>query len=218
VAPKHPSLPSEAAWLQPTAASHVSGGRPLCASVRGQYARAVGDALTLEIVEGPGAGRQLVLDRPIVIGRALDSDFVIEDDQVSRRHARVSPTPEGFAVVEDLGSANGTFVNRDQLYGPARIDPGDELLVGVAVIQARSGAQVAAQPSAIRAVPPALAIAPRPPSYLSPEANQPVVEPPKGATELEKYLDVRVRRRAQLAPLALFVLVALALIVYLAVH
>jgi pSer/pThr/pTyr-binding forkhead associated (FHA) protein len=106
----------------------------------------VGDALTLEIVEGPGAGRQLVLDRPIVIGRALENDFVIEDSGVSRRHARLSPTPDGSAVVEDLGSANGTFVNRDQLYEPARLDPGDELLVGVTVILARSRAQVAAQP------------------------------------------------------------------------
>lgn len=191
--------------------------------VRREYARGVGDRLTLEIIEGPGAGRQIAVDHEIVIGRGADSDLVLDDSQVSRRHARVAPLSEGAALVEDLGSANGTYVNGDQLYGPARLDPGDELLLGVTVIQARTDAQVAARPSAVRAVPPALAIAPRQPSYLKDRfhVKEPIPsgeEPSSGAAQLEKYLDVRVRRRAQLAPLALFVLVALAVIVYLGLH
>jgi predicted component of type VI protein secretion system len=126
-------------------------------------------ALTLEIVEGPCAGRQVLLDRPIVIGRALDSDLVLEDAEVSRHHARVTPKGAGLAVVDDLGSANGTFVGRNQLNGPAQLKPGDELLVGVTLMLVRSGQQVAAQPSAVRPVPLALASAPRTPDYVDPE-------------------------------------------------
>jgi len=176
--------------------------------------------LTLEIVEGPGAGRQLVLDRPAVIGRSPEADLPLEDGQASRRHAQVSPASDGSAVVEDLGSANGTFVNQNELVGPARLDPGDELLIGVTLIQVRSQQQVAAQPSALRAVPPGFAIAPRQPDYVNPE----VIAAELGAAassspstpELDKYLDVRVRRRAQLAPLAFVMLIALALCIYFA--
>lgn len=56
--------------------------------------------LTLEIVEGPGAGQQINLDRPIVIGRAPDADLVLEDGQVSRHHTRVSPASDGSAVAD----------------------------------------------------------------------------------------------------------------------
>lgn len=180
--------------------------------------RAMAD-LTLEIVEGPGAGKQVELGGPVVIGRAPDADLLVEDGQVSRHHARVSPASDGSAVVEDLGSANGTFVNHNELQGPARLDPSDELLVGVTLIELRSHAQVAAQPSVLRAVPPSLAQAPRTPDYVNPdviEAEAGGKRAAAGTPELEKYLDVRVRRRAQLAPLALLMLIALALIIYFA--
>jgi predicted component of type VI protein secretion system len=175
--------------------------------------------LTLEIVEGPGAGRQVALDRPVLIGRAPDVDLVLEDGQVSRRHVRVSPADDGSAVAEDLGSANGTFVNHNELHGPARLDPSDELLVGVTLIEVRSSVQIAAQPSVLRAVPPALAQAPRTPDYVNPDVVDAEVgasPASAGSKELEKFLDVRVRRRAQLAPLALMMLIALVLIIYFA--
>src|SRR5271170_5035340 len=176
--------------------------------------------LTLEIVEGPGAGRQLVLNRPSIIGRSPDADLPLEDGQASRRHAQVSPASDGSAVVEDLGSANGTFVNQNEIYGPARLDPGDELLIGVTVIQVRSNAQVAAQPSAVRAVPQGLVIEPRQPDYVNPDVIAAELGE-KAATsastpELDRYRDVVVRRQARLAPLAFLVLIALALCIYFA--
>lgn len=176
-------------------------------------------APTLEIVEGPGAGQQLTLEHAVVIGRAPENDLVLEDPQASRRHARIAPASHGSAVVEDLGSSNGTFVNNHELTGPARLDPGDDLLIGVTVIQLRSREQVVARPSAVRPVPAALAIAPSPPQYVDPAAVGAELGhdgPRPGTPQLDKYLDVRVRRQAQLAPLALFVLVALALIIYFA--
>ncbi len=175
--------------------------------------------LTLEIVEGPGAGLQVRLDRPVVIGRDEGADIVLQDGEASRSHARVSPATDGSAVVEDLDSANGTFLNHNEVQGPARLDPGDELLIGVTVIEARSAQQVSAEPSAVRAVPAGLITAPRQPAYVSAdilqgEAHGPGEPERRGQPELEKFLDVKVRRQAQLAPLALLTLIALALILY----
>jgi pSer/pThr/pTyr-binding forkhead associated (FHA) protein len=175
--------------------------------------------LTLEIVEGAGVGDRVVVDRPIVIGRAPDVDLLLQDEQVSRHHARVSPAEDGSAVVEDLGSVNGTFVNQNELQGPARLDPADELLVGVTLIEVRSHAQVTERPTAARAVPPALARAPGQPDFVKLNAidvADGVASKSPGARELNKFLDVRVRRRAQLAPLALLMLIALALSIYFA--
>ena len=124
--------------------------------------------LTLEIVEGPGAGHQVTVDRPMVIGRSADADFTLDDTQASRRHARVAPGSDGSLVIDDLDSANGTFVNQNEIHGPARLDPGDELLLGVTLLQVRSSAQINAQPSAVRVVPAALAVAPSEPVYVNP--------------------------------------------------
>ena len=195
--------------------------------------------LSLEIVEGPGAGRQLPLGEPLVIGRATDAHVVLDDPQVSRHHARV--TPRGArAVVEDLGSSNGTFVNGAELHAPAEVRPGDDVLVGVTVLEIRSMAQVAAQPSAVRPVPRAIAAQPpAPPQAAPPPTPPPPVPlpspppappaspppapplarpgvPPGPGEELERLFDVRTKRRAQAAPLAIFVLVVLAVLIYLA--
>lgn len=133
-----------------------------------RYARAVGvDDLTLEIVEGAGAGRRLLLKAPVVLGRAADADLVLEDEQVSGHHARVSPTAAGSAIVEDLGSTNGTFVNDHEVQGSATIDPDDELLLGVTLLQVRTRRQLENQPSAVRVVPPPLATAQGVPDYVS---------------------------------------------------
>ena len=187
-----------------------------------RYARAVGvDDLALEIVEGAGAGRRLVLEAPVVLGRAADADLVLEDEQVSGHHARVSPTAAGSAIVEDLGSTNGTFVNDHELQGPAAIDPDDELLVGITLLQVRTRRQLDHQPSAVRAVPPPLAATQGVPDYVSHgvlRAGSGAPASGSRSSELDRYLDVHVRRRAQLAPVALFVLVALALMVYFAAH
>ena len=87
-----------------------------------------------------------------MIGRDDTADLVIDDSQASRRHARLEPTGHG-AVIEDLGSTNGTFVNDSELHGRAEIGPDDELLVGVTVLQVRTPQAVQRQPTAARAVP-----------------------------------------------------------------
>jgi len=194
-------------------------GAPVCvkASLDDMLAPVAGE-ISLEVIEGPDAGKQIAVDAPIVIGRDASSDLVLEDGEVSARHARVTPSPDGSATVEDLESANGTFVNQNELMGPSRLDPGDELLVGVTVLQLRTSRDIASRASAVIQIPPAMAIAPREPTYVNPEVVR-VDAAPQAAADaahptVERFLDVKVRRRAQLAPLALFTLVAIALILY----
>jgi hypothetical protein len=178
-------------------------------------------SLQLDIIEGPGAGRRVALDAPKVIGRAGDADISTDDGRASRHHARVTPSGSG-AVVEDLDSTNGTFVNGDEVAAPAALTVGDELLVGVTVFVLRDAAEARDRPSAVRALPPALAAAPRPAAYVQRQQNGagPRAAPAAAARpvvpELDRLVDRRTRRRARLAPLAILVLVAIALMVYFA--
>jgi pSer/pThr/pTyr-binding forkhead associated (FHA) protein len=170
-------------------------------------------SLTLEIVEGPGAGQSLQVTQPIVIGREGDVDLALADDQASRRHARLTPRGGDDVVVEDLGSTNGTFVNREEVHGPTALAPGDELIVGVTVLQLRGAAEVARQPSAVRAVPPPLAALPRRPTYVDGAGEEGRAD--SGIPELERLRDRRTRAQAQLAPLTILILAALAVVIYL---
>jgi pSer/pThr/pTyr-binding forkhead associated (FHA) protein len=185
----------------------------------------VAGELTLEIIEGPGAGKQVTLSGPAVVGRAEDSDLVLEDGEASRHHVRITPQPDGSALVEDLGSANGTFINHNELMGPARVDAGDELLMGVTVVQVRGQEDFLSRGSGVIQIPAALATAERAPTYVNPEVvRADAVQQPQadaaapGHPTVEKYLDVRVRRRAQLAPVAFLLLIAIVLIIYFALH
>ena len=77
----------------------------------------------LEVVEGPDAGERVAVDSQIVVGRDPAAGLVLEDQEVSRRRLQLTPTGD-HVIVEDLGSANGTFVNRNELHGPAHSTTG----------------------------------------------------------------------------------------------
>jgi len=180
----------------------------------------VAGEINLEVIEGPDAGKQIIIDRPIVIGRDAQSDFVLADGEVSGQHARITPSPDGTATVEDLESTNGTFINQNELEGPAHLEAGDELLLGVSVLQVRTIDDFRARGSGVIQLPPGLATAEKTPTYVNPEVRrveQVEQQPsavPAGHPTVDKYLDVRVRRRANLAPLALLVLICIALVLY----
>lgn len=169
-------------------------------------------SLTLEIVEGPGASRQFAVSGPLVIGRDPSADVVLNDTQASRHHARLTPSAQG-AVVEDLESTNGTFVNDNEVHGPAEVGPNDELMVGVTVMQLRTQQDVARQASAVRPVPPALAVPESRPSFVDPVVEG-AATPGRDVPELERLRDATVRAKARLAPLAIFVVVALVVVIY----
>ena len=108
--------------------------------------------LILEIVEGEEAGRQITLSHAVEIGRDRSMRLQLEDDQVSRRHARVTGQGE-LALVEDFGSTNGTHVNGQPVEGPRAVRPGDRIRVGLTVLELRTAQDVRHQPSAVAPVP-----------------------------------------------------------------
>jgi pSer/pThr/pTyr-binding forkhead associated (FHA) protein len=77
---------------------------------------------------GPEAGRRVELGVEVVIGRR-DVDLVLEDPEVSRRHAVLRRSGESV-VVEDLDSTNGTFVKGERIRRPITVGPGDQVRVG----------------------------------------------------------------------------------------
>ena len=87
-----------------------------------------GSALLL-VQRGPSAGSRFLLDTDEVsAGRHPDSDIFLDDVTVSRRHAVFRRGPEGF-MVGDVGSLNGTYVNRDRV-DEVLLSGGDEVQIG----------------------------------------------------------------------------------------
>ena len=83
----------------------------------------------LVVHRGPGAGSRFVLDREVVAaGRHPESDIFLDDVTVSRRHAEVVRSGDGY-LVRDVGSLNGTYLNRERI-DEAPIGNGDELQIG----------------------------------------------------------------------------------------
>ena len=89
----------------------------------------------LVVVEGPLLGTIIPLGNvQITVGRAADSTLVIDDDYASSRHARIYPA-EGSWVVEDLGSTNGTWIDRTRITSPTVLPVGAPLRVGRTTLQ-----------------------------------------------------------------------------------
>jgi len=80
---------------------------------------------------GPLEGHRWKIKSEMILGRGTDCDIVIPLRQVSRQHAKVSPGPDG-AIIEDLDSKNGTFVNGRLIKGPVTLRDGDELKISLA--------------------------------------------------------------------------------------
>jgi pSer/pThr/pTyr-binding forkhead associated (FHA) protein len=84
----------------------------------------------LLVKRGPGAGSRFLLDAEITsAGRHPESDIFLDDVTVSRRHVEVLHTPSGY-VVRDVGSLNGTYLNRERIEAEVPLAAGDELQIG----------------------------------------------------------------------------------------
>ncbi|WP_410562735.1 FHA domain-containing protein FhaB [Amycolatopsis sp. cmx-4-61] len=91
----------------------------------------------LLVTHGALAGTRIALDgRPILIGRADDSTLVLDDDYASTRHARIAQRGEDW-YVEDLGSTNGTYLDRAKVTAPLRVPLGVPIRIGKTVIELR---------------------------------------------------------------------------------
>jgi pSer/pThr/pTyr-binding forkhead associated (FHA) protein len=193
----------------------------------------------LEIVEGPEAGRRISLAGPLELGRdPVVGGPLPQDELVSRRHARVTPVEDG-ARVEDLDSRNGTFVDGDQIYDPAHLAVGGQLLVGVTLLELRSAAEAAGMTSVrpipasltqFRALPaenpslttvrqvPTLAAEESEPDYVPANVLEDSARAGARAGALLPLLDTHTKGKARGAPIGMFVLAALAVILYLALR
>ncbi|HTY19177.1 MAG TPA: GGDEF domain-containing protein [Myxococcota bacterium] len=107
---------------------------------------AAGAESCLVQIYGPRVGRRFALDRPeLVIGRDAGCELPVALDTVSRRHARIAMRA-GTALVSDLGSTNGTFLN-DQALAPDEELPlrsGDAIRVGGAIFRFLCGGDLEA--------------------------------------------------------------------------
>jgi diguanylate cyclase (GGDEF)-like protein len=102
-------------------------------------AELAGEAV-LVVLYGPNLGRRYTLSAgETVIGRSMDATVALDADSVSRRHARI--TIGETAVLEDLGSTNGSFVN-DRKVERCALKDGDIIRIGVAILKFLTGSNV----------------------------------------------------------------------------
>ena len=117
----------------------------------------------LRFTAGPMAGRRVEVTSALVLGRQA-ADLVIEDPQVSRRHASVRPAGDALEV-EDHGSRNGTWVNGARVDGTVRLAPGDRVRVGDTAFEVEG--------PAARAAPTEASSRPAPPLPFDPSRQRP---------------------------------------------
>lgn len=140
-APLRAGAPSERA-AETTSTISISGIEAYDAEVTGQTAlpalspeaQAAVDALPLGsallvVRRGPNSGSRFLLDGDLTTaGRHPESDIFLDDVTVSRRHVDFRRGPEGFTV-SDVGSLNGTYVNRERI-DSVPLNNGDEVQIG----------------------------------------------------------------------------------------
>ncbi|MET8334997.1 FHA domain-containing protein [Streptosporangium canum] len=96
-----------------------------------------GEPRQMVVIGGPLEGTTITLsETPITIGRANDATLVVSDDYASSRHARLFPQ-DGQWIVEDLGSTNGTYLDRSKVTRPTPVPLGVPIRIGKTVIELR---------------------------------------------------------------------------------
>ena len=88
------------------------------------------------IIEGALKGKSLDLHDELIIGRAEKCGLVLDDTYVSQVHARIFARDDSV-MVEDLGSTNGTYLNRRRITAPAELQRGDRVKIGKTVLELR---------------------------------------------------------------------------------
>lgn len=89
------------------------------------------------VIEGDKLkGKSFDLAQELVIGRGDKCHLILDDSYVSQVHARIFPRGGGV-VVEDLGSTNGTYLNRKRINAPSELQRGDKVKIGRTVMELR---------------------------------------------------------------------------------
>ncbi|MGV9709890.1 FHA domain-containing protein FhaB/FipA [Gordonia sp. NPDC003424] len=96
-----------------------------------------GSARYLVVTHGALANTRITLGtQPVLIGRADDSTLVLTDDYASERHARLSRRGDDW-YVEDLGSTNGTYLDRSKVTTAVKVPISTPIRIGKTVIELR---------------------------------------------------------------------------------
>ena len=123
-----------AARRQPAAApARPAPARPATAKA----SKTKSSARTLAVTAGPLAGTTVPLsESAVTIGRADSSTLVVADDYVSTHHARLVPRGDAW-VLEDLGSTNGTYLDRTKVTEPMPVPIGVPIRIGKTTLELR---------------------------------------------------------------------------------
>ena len=97
---------------------------------------------TLRIIEGKLKGHMIDLpeNSELIVGRGATFDIVIDEDMVSRRHAKITTFHDGV-MLHDLNSTNGTSVNQQKIQGAQRLQAGDFITIGTCILELMTHAQ-----------------------------------------------------------------------------
>lgn len=119
--------------LRPAQTSRAAPARP-----RSKPARRSGKTPGhLRVTEGDEEkGRTFPLDAEMLIGRAEKCHIVLSDNYASQIHARIFDRA-GAVMVEDMGSTNGTYLNRQKVTAPAEVFRGDKVKIGKTILELR---------------------------------------------------------------------------------
>jgi pSer/pThr/pTyr-binding forkhead associated (FHA) protein len=125
----------------PSTASRRGKARQAQAPRQGRPARPAragrGSPRILVVTAGALKGTSLDLaQQQITLGRANDATLVLNDDYASSRHARIFPQ-DGQWIVEDLGSTNGTYLDRQKVTRPMPVPLGVPIRIGKTVLELR---------------------------------------------------------------------------------
>jgi predicted component of type VI protein secretion system len=141
----------------------------------------------LRFVAGQHKGGEFPLrpNREVIIGRGSEFDMVLDEDMVSRRHARLA-TYHGQIVLQDLKSTNGTFVNGERI-SVSRLKVGDRVLIGNSVMELVE----TDRPASVTIPPPDGSSPGFDPDAVT-QHNVPPVPPPQPTVDAEARLSGRV--------------------------
>jgi two-component system, cell cycle response regulator len=102
----------------------------------------VGSESCLVEIHGPQLGKKYILDEEeFTIGRDVKNNIVVDLDNVSRRHAKIT-TRQGKSFVVDLGSTNGTYLNDQEVLEETPLRSGDFVKVGGSIFKFLSGGNI----------------------------------------------------------------------------
>ena len=123
--------------LRPASARSAPQSAPAAAAPRSSPRKAKKAPRKAVVIEGDShRGATFDLREELILGRGPKCQIVLDDSYVSQMHARLFAKGDVF-MVEDLGSTNGTYLNRRKVTAPTELRRGDQVKIGKTVLEMR---------------------------------------------------------------------------------